>query len=200
LTGLQKALVVALGGAMLAALLLARATANAGPGARGVRQPKLEVEDARLGLGVVDRELIDEATDFYLKDRVYLWMRVKGGEADSIFATWTSEHTEFRARLFIRGTPWRTWCYRTAWEPGLWKVRVTDGTGRFLRERFFEVGEEERQADGGSEEGAAARSEGDEEQEPRDRSEQESEQESEQKPERESQRPAGDPDGQAPGD
>lgn len=177
-----------MGAALL--LVLATATATAGPGARGVRQPKLEMEDARLGLGVVDRELIGEATDFYLKDRVYLWMRVKGGEADSIFATWTSEHTEFRARLFVRGSPWRTWCYRTAWEPGLWKVRVTDGTGRFLKERFFQVREEERPAGGDPDDDAAAQSEGDEEQEPRDQPEQE--------PEHQTERKSGDADGQAP--
>src|SRR3972149_3256610 len=80
----------------------------------------LQVEVAKLGTGVQDRELVGDTTSFNLDERVYLWMKVVGGSADSITVTWKTGDHEFTTKLNIGGTPWRTWSYKTAAIAGDW--------------------------------------------------------------------------------
>jgi len=98
----------------------------------------LEVSDAKLGKGVQDREIVDEATTFAVNEKAYLWLRVTGGPGD-INVTWSSgDHTDI-VPLSIGGSSWRTWANKTLWQAGDWTVTVTDSGGQVLEEITFQV-------------------------------------------------------------
>ena len=99
----------------------------------------LQIETAKLGTGVQDRELVGDTTSFNLNDRVYLWMKVVGGSADSITVTWKTGDHVFTTKLNIGGSPWRTWSYKTAAIAGDWTVTVSDASGSVLKELSFVV-------------------------------------------------------------
>lgn len=101
----------------------------------------LTVADAKLGKGVQDREIVDETTTFALNDRVYLWLKVTGGPADSITVTWKTGDQTYSSKLNIGGSSWRTWSYKTAYTAGDWTVTVTDADGNVLKEMAFKVEE-----------------------------------------------------------
>lgn len=105
---------------------------------------KLVVAEAKLGKGVQEREIVDETTTFTLNDRVYLWLRVTGGPADSISVTWKTGDQSYSSKLNIGGSPWRTWSYKTAYTAGDWTVTVTDADGNVLKEMAFKVEEMKR--------------------------------------------------------
>jgi hypothetical protein len=99
----------------------------------------IQIDDAKLGKDVKDREIVDETAEFSLNERVYLWLRVTGGSGESLKVTWkTGEHT-FEAELAVGGSPWRTWCYKTAAVAGEWTVTVADAKGSVLKEMKFQV-------------------------------------------------------------
>ena len=100
---------------------------------------EIRIEDAKLGKNVVDREIAEEAGEFALSERVYLWMKVTGAQGESLQVTWkTGDHT-FTSELAVGGSPWRTWCYKTAALAGPWTVTVADSQGNILKEMKFEV-------------------------------------------------------------
>lgn len=101
----------------------------------------LTVAEAKLGKGVQDREIVDETTTFALNDRVYLWLKVTGGPADSITVTWKTGDQTYSSKLNIGGSSWRTWSYKTAYTAGDWTVTVTDADGNVLKEMAFKVEE-----------------------------------------------------------
>jgi hypothetical protein len=95
--------------------------------------------EAKLGKGVQDREITEEATAFALNEKAYLWLRVSGGPADPIQVTWkTADHTD-TVPLNVGGPTWRTWSSKTLWKAGDWTVTVTDAGGHVLQEVAFTV-------------------------------------------------------------
>ncbi len=100
---------------------------------------ELEVERAKLGRGIEEREIVDEDSIFTSNERVYLWMKVTGGTSDSIAVAWKIEDYHYTYKLHIGGNPWRTWAYKTVWKAGDWTVTVTDSKGKILKERTFKV-------------------------------------------------------------
>ncbi|MFQ5798093.1 MAG: DUF2914 domain-containing protein [Bacteroidota bacterium] len=100
---------------------------------------ELRVAEAKLGKDVVDREIADETSTFAVNDRVYLWLKVTGGSADSVAVTWKHEDLSYSYTLKIGGSPWRTWAYKTAWKAGDWTVIVTDSDDNVLKEMNFKV-------------------------------------------------------------
>lgn len=104
----------------------------------------LRIETAKLGTGVQDRELVGDTTAFSLNDRVYLWMKVMGGSADSITVTWKTGDQTFASKLNIGGSPWRTWAYKTVAIAGDWTVTVSDASGTVLKELSFTVKKAEK--------------------------------------------------------
>lgn len=102
----------------------------------------LTVAEAKLGKGVQDREIVNDTTTFALNDRVYLWLRVTGGPADSITVTWKTGDQSHSSKLNIGGSPWRTWSYKTAYTAGDWTVTVSDAAGNVLKEMAFTVNEQ----------------------------------------------------------
>ncbi len=95
--------------------------------------------EVKLGKGVAERQLTDETAEFALGEKVYLWMKVTGAAGDTLKATWkTGDHT-YTSDLAVGGSPWRTWCYKTAALAGDWTVTVTDSKGNVLKEMSFKV-------------------------------------------------------------
>lgn len=99
----------------------------------------LAVAESKLGTSVVDREIATEATTFAVDDRVYLWMRLTGGPADSVAVTWSVDEYTWTTNLSVGASTWRTWAYKTVWKSGQWKVAVTDQGGNLLLEKTFSV-------------------------------------------------------------
>ncbi|HXV07700.1 MAG TPA: DUF2914 domain-containing protein [Burkholderiales bacterium] len=99
----------------------------------------LKVTEAKLGKGVQDREITEEASAFALNEKAYLWLRVVGGPSDPIQVTWkTGDHTD-TVPLNIGSASWRTWSSKTLWMAGDWTVTVTDAGGQVLQEVNFTV-------------------------------------------------------------
>ena len=99
----------------------------------------LKVTEAKLGKGVQDREITEEASAFALNEKAYLWLRVTGGPSDPIQVTWkTGDHTD-TVPLNIGSASWRTWSSKTLWMAGDWTVTVTDAGGQVLQEVSFTV-------------------------------------------------------------
>ena len=103
-------------------------------------QDGLKVVEAKLGKGVQDRQITDEASSFAVNEKAYLWLRVSGGPADPIQVTWKAgEHTDTVPLKVGGGPTWRTWSSKTLWMAGDWTVTVTDAGGQVLQEVAFTV-------------------------------------------------------------
>ncbi|MBE0557315.1 MAG: DUF2914 domain-containing protein [Proteobacteria bacterium] len=100
---------------------------------------ELMVAESKFGKDVVDREIVGEATTFAVDERVFLWMRITGGPADSVSVTWSIDEYTWSTNLNVGASTWRTWAYKTAWKAGEWKVTVTDVSGKVLLEKSFTV-------------------------------------------------------------
>ncbi len=99
----------------------------------------IQVDDAKLGKDVKDRQVTDETTDFALNDKVYLWVKVTGASGETLKATWKTGEHSYASDLTIGGSPWRTWCYKTAAIAGDWTVTLADSKGTVLKEMSFKV-------------------------------------------------------------
>jgi len=101
--------------------------------------PGIQIEEARLGKNVQDRQVVDETADFARNDKVYLWLKVTGGAGETLRATWKAGTHTWTSDLSIGGSPWRTWCYKTAAVSGDWSISVADSKGNVLKEMTFKV-------------------------------------------------------------
>ena len=99
---------------------------------------QIKLTDAKLGKGVENRSVTEEATSFSLNSKVYLWIKTSGGTGD-LTATWKSGSHSDTSTLKIGGDPWRTWAYHTAYAAGECTVTITDATGTVLKEFKFTV-------------------------------------------------------------
>jgi len=100
----------------------------------------LTVADAKLGTGVENRQIVGEATTFDLNQKVYLWLELTGGPADSITVTWTTGDKSYETMLKAGGPTYHTWAYKTVSIAGPWTVSVTDASGTALKQLEFTVG------------------------------------------------------------
>ena len=106
---------------------------------RQAAAPAIQVTDAKLGKDVQERQIVDETAEFALNDKVYLWLKVTGAAGETLKVTWkTGDHT-YSSELAIGGSPWRTWCYKTAALAGDWSVAVADSKGNILKEMSFKT-------------------------------------------------------------
>jgi len=99
----------------------------------------LQVADAKLGKGVQDRKITEEATSFAVNDKVYLWMKLTGTGSDAVKVNWKVGDSTDSVTLKVGGSPWRTWSSKTAWKAGDWTVTVTDAGDQVLKELKFTV-------------------------------------------------------------
>jgi len=99
----------------------------------------IQIVDAKLGKEVKDRQITEEASEFALNQPVYLWVKVAGGAGDSLTVTWKTGSNTYISTLAIGGSPWRTWCYKTAALAGDWTVTIADAKGNTLKELSFKA-------------------------------------------------------------
>ncbi len=100
----------------------------------------LTVTQAKLGTAVQNRQLSGEATSFPVDSQVYLWLEVAGGSSDSITVTWKSPGGgSLQTQLDVKGSPWRTWAYKTVRAAGDWQVSVSSADGTVLKTLSFSV-------------------------------------------------------------
>jgi hypothetical protein len=115
---------------------LSAALALVAPGAYA--QDTLQVAEAKLGKGVQDRQITEEATTFGVNEKAYLWMRVTGG-AGQVKVVWRSGDIADTVTLNVGGSGWRTWSSKTLAKAGEWTVTVTDANDQVLDETSFTV-------------------------------------------------------------
>lgn len=101
--------------------------------------PAGTVTQAKLGTGVVDRELVGETTNFSPGQQAWLWMRVEDAADETLIATFRIYDLEFPVELRVGASPWRTWAMKTLHIAGEWTVTVTDSAGNLLHESSFSV-------------------------------------------------------------
>lgn len=94
----------------------------------------VSISDAKLGTGVVDREISEETNTFALEETGYLWMRVVDGEGETISVNWTNGDQSYDVELNIGSNSWRTWSSKVLHVAGNWTVTVTDSTGATLHQ------------------------------------------------------------------
>jgi hypothetical protein len=100
----------------------------------------IQIEDAKLGKDVKDRQIADETSEFAVNDKVYLWVKTTGGSGESLAVTWKNGDHTYKSSLAIGGSPWRTWGYKVAALPGNWTVSIADSKGTVLKELSFKAG------------------------------------------------------------
>ncbi|UCE03508.1 MAG: DUF2914 domain-containing protein [Candidatus Latescibacterota bacterium] len=105
-------------------------------------EPMLEIENARLGTGVEERELVGETSSFGIGEKAWLWLQVVGGPGGPIEVTWHSGQESYTTELDVGASRWRTWAYKTLWRAGEWTVTVSDPKGRELHTQSFVVKEQ----------------------------------------------------------
>jgi hypothetical protein len=99
----------------------------------------LQVVDAKLGKGVQDHQITEEASSFAVNDKVYLWLKLAGGPADGVKVNWKLGDKVEPYTLKVGGNPWRTFASKTAYKAGEWTVTVTDAKDQVLKEMKFKV-------------------------------------------------------------
>jgi hypothetical protein len=125
------------GKAWSAALLLAGALAFMP--AQSFSQDAVKVAEVKLGKGVQDRRITEEASAFALNEKAYLWLRVTGGAGQAIKVVWRNAELTDAVTLNLGGSPWRTWSSKTLAKSGDWTVTVTDASDQILHEASFTV-------------------------------------------------------------
>jgi len=106
----------------------------------GQQTGEIKIDEAKLGKGVTDRQLENESAEFALNEKVFLWVKATGGPGEPLAVTWKNGDRTYKSSLAVGGSPWRTWCYKTAALPGNWIVIISDSKGTVLKELSFKVG------------------------------------------------------------
>jgi len=127
----------------LASGLAAQDTTAAAPAAPAA-QSTATVE-AVLARSVLDRAPQDTGVAFPADvGQLVLWMRVTGGEGQTLNHVWFHGDTEVgNVPLMIGGSPWRTWSRKTIpmEATGAWHVEIRDAAGTVLKRIDFTVGQ-----------------------------------------------------------
>jgi hypothetical protein len=101
--------------------------------------------EAVLARSVVDRAPQDTGVAFPADvGQMVLWMRVTGGEGQTLNHVWFYGDTEVgNVPLTIGGSPWRTWSRKTIpmEATGAWHVEIRDAAGTVLKRIDFTVGQ-----------------------------------------------------------
>ena len=107
--------------------------------------PSTVTVEAVLARSVLDRAPQDTGVAFAPDvGTVALWMRVTGGDGQTLNHVWFHGDTEVgNVPLTIGGSPWRTWSRKTipADATGAWHVEIRDAAGTVLKRIDFTVGQ-----------------------------------------------------------
>ena len=77
----------------------------------------VSISNAKLGTGVVDREISGETSTFELQETGYLWMRVVDGAGETLTVNWTNGEQSYDVELEIGSDSWRTWSSKILYLP-----------------------------------------------------------------------------------
>lgn len=123
---------------------LASGLAAQDPMAAAPAQNSATVE-AVLARSVLDRVAQDTGVAFPADvGTLALWMRVTGGDGQTLNHVWFYGDTEVgNVPLTIGGSPWRTWSRKTIpmEATGAWRVEIRDAAGTVLQSIHFTVGQ-----------------------------------------------------------
>jgi len=101
--------------------------------------------EAVLARSVLDRAPQDTGVAFPAEvGQLVLWMRVTGGEGQTLNHVWFHGDTEVgNVPLTVGGSPWRTWSRKTIpmEATGAWHVEIRDAAGTVLKRIDFTVGQ-----------------------------------------------------------
>lgn len=101
--------------------------------------------EAVLARSVLDRAPQDTGVAFPAEvGTLVLWMRVTGGDGQTLNHVWFHGDTEVgNVPLSIGGSPWRTWSRKTIpiEATGAWHVEIRDAAGTVLKRIDFTVGQ-----------------------------------------------------------
>ncbi len=127
-----------------AGALAAQDTTRMAPAAPAAA-PSTATVEAVLARNVMDRVPQDTGIAFPPEvGQLVLWMRVTGGEGQTLSHVWFHGDTEVgNVPLMVGGSPWRTWSRKTipADATGAWHVEVRDAAGNVLKRIDFTVGQ-----------------------------------------------------------
>ena len=107
--------------------------------AQSFSQDAVQVAEVKLGKGVQDRRVTEEASAFAINEKAYLWLRINGGAGQTIKVVWRNAELTDAVTLNLGGSPWRTWSSKTLAKAGDWTVTVTDASDQVLHEASFTV-------------------------------------------------------------
>ena len=129
---------------ILVAVLLISTMAFAQEEVKEAVQSDVAVEELVLCTGVEERQPVEANTEFTNDvGRVYCFSKIVGvTEATSFFHVYYHNDVEMaKIELTVKGTPWRTWSYKTIMENWLgdWKVEVQDADGNVLKSAVFKI-------------------------------------------------------------
>lgn len=97
------------------------------------------VSEAKVGKGIADREITEETSSFALNETAYVWMRIVGGNGETVTVNWSNADQTFDVLLSIGSDSWRTWSSKILHLPGEWTVTVTDAAGATLYQSTLTV-------------------------------------------------------------
>ena len=131
----KKLLFVIIAGLLLCSMAFGQET---------VKAADITVEELVLCIGVEERQPIAADTAFTNDvGKVYCFSKVVGvTEPTSVFHVYYHNDVEMaKIELNIKGTPWRTWSYKTIMPNwiGDWKVEVVDADGNVLKTAKFKI-------------------------------------------------------------
>jgi len=99
----------------------------------------MKVTEMKIGTDVQNKEIVGEDSTFALNSKVFVWMRVTGGNGDSLVITWGHAGMAHSMTVGIGSNSWRTWAYKNATAAGEWTVTASTKSGDVLKKATFTV-------------------------------------------------------------
>lgn len=131
--------------AMLLGLASGLAAQGMTPAAGAPAAQSSATVEAVLARSVLDRAPQDTGVAFPAEvGQLVLWMRVTGGDGQTLNHVWFYGDTEVgNVPLSIGGSPWRTWSRKMVpmEATGAWHVEIRDAAGTALKRIDFTVGQ-----------------------------------------------------------
>ncbi len=106
----------------------------------GAADGTMKIADMKFGTGVENNDIVGEATLFSsATEQVYCWMRVTGGEGQSLTVKWyLNNNLTTEVPLDIKYNSMRTYAYKTiAGMKGEWKVEIVGPSGVVMQTGTF---------------------------------------------------------------
>jgi len=102
-----------------------------------------QVTDLELCEGVVDNQPKGVKRTFAERERAYCWLRVEDAQPGQVLSVvwYWQDQPQHIEELPLRSDRWRTHCYKTLYQPGLWRVVIRNQAGDSLAGASFTAGQ-----------------------------------------------------------